>query len=134
MPAKVIRTSARFVKTAPDKIRILAGLVKGKNISKALDQLAFAGKYAATPLSMVLRQAKAQIKDQNLVENDFTVSEMRVDEGPKLKRRRIRHQGRSTAILKRMSHITIILKENDSQKSKVESRKEKPKLVKKEEV
>jgi large subunit ribosomal protein L22 len=126
MASKVIKTGARFVRTAPDKIRNLAGLVKGKNITKALEQVMFSGKYAAIPLSLVLKQARAQIKDQNLVEDNFKVSEMRVDEGPKLKRRRIRHQGRATAILKRMSHITIILTEKI-----VEIKENKPKLVKK---
>lgn len=128
MAINTVKSGARFVKTAPDKIRILAGLVKGKTLDKALDQLQFAGKYAAKPLSLVLRQLKAQIKDLNLLEDDFRVTEVRVDEGPKLKRRRIRHQGRSTAILKRMSHITVIMKEQ-----KVIVKKEvkdiKPKLV-----
>ncbi|MEI6040346.1 MAG: 50S ribosomal protein L22 [Candidatus Berkelbacteria bacterium] len=129
MPAKVVKTSARFIRTAPDKIRNLAGLVKGQTIEKALAQVMFSGKAAATPLTMVLKQARAQIKDQNLIEDNFKVAEMRVDEGPKLKRRRICHQGRSTAILKRMSHLTIILNE------KITVVKEnKPKLVKKEEV
>ncbi len=129
MAVKTIKTGARFVKTAPDKIRILADLVKGKTINYALDQLAFAGKYAALPLSLVLKQARAQIKDQNLVEEDFKVAEMRVDEGPKLKRRRIRHQGRATAILKRMSHITIIMTDNEANnvKSKAQKAIEKPK-------
>lgn len=119
-----IKTGARFVKTAPDKIRNLAGLVRGKTLDKALEQLAFAGKYAATPLSLVLRQAKAQIKDKNMLEDDFKIAEVRVDEGPKLKRRRIRHQGRATAILKRMSHITIILSNNGNPKSETRNPKQ----------
>lgn len=112
MSVTSVKSGARFVKTAPDKVRILAGLVKGKTVQKGLDQLQFAGKYAALPLGLVLKQLKAQLKDLNLVEDEFKVSEVRVDEGPKLKRRRIRHQGRSTAILKRMCHITIILEKS----------------------
>lgn len=114
-----IKSSARFVRTAPDKVRILSGLIKNKNIENALNQLAFAGKYAAKPLSLVLKQAKAQIKDKNYDEETMLIKEIRIDEGPKLKRRRIRHQGRATAILKRMSHITIILKNNVSTKSEI---------------
>jgi large subunit ribosomal protein L22 len=132
-----IKTGARFVRTAPDKIRNLAGLVRGKNLDYALQQLEFAGKFAAKPLGLVLKQAKAQIKDQNLVENDFTIKEVRVDEGPKLKRRRICHQGRSTAILKRMSHITITLTNDgnskfENRKSKIELKKPKQEENKKE--
>lgn len=129
MDTKTIKSGARFVKTAPDKVRNLAGLVRGKNLTKALEQLDFAGKYAALPLSLVLKQLKAQIKDINAVEDNFKIAEVRVDEGPKLKRRRIRHQGKSTPILKRMCHITVILKEQIS-----EIKVTKPKLAKKEEV
>ena len=125
MSVKTIQSGARFVRTAPDKIRLLAGLVKGKTLSKSLEQLQFAGKYAAKPLSLVLKQLKAQLKDQNLVEEDFKVAEIRVDEGPKLKRRRLRHQGRATAILKRLSHITIILTDKGSTKPEVKAVKAK---------
>ena len=104
-----IKTSARFVKTAPDKIRILSNLVKNQTITNAMNQLQFAGKYAAKPVILVLKQARAQIKDKGLIEDSLFVREIRVDEGPKLKRRRIRHQGRATGFLKRMSHIIIIL-------------------------
>jgi len=129
MQPVTIKSSARFVKNAPDKVRILAGLIKGRNLTKALDQLEFAGKYAAKPLELVLKQLRAQIKDFNASEEDYKIAEVRVDEGPKLKRRRICHQGRSTAILKRMSHITIIMKEKVAQVKEI-----KPKSNKKEEV
>lgn len=121
----MIKASSRFVRTTPDKVRILAGLVKNKNIDNALNQLQFAGKYAAKPLSLVLKQAKAQIKDKNFDEATMIVKEVRVDEGPKLKRRRLRHQGRATAILKRMSHITIILRDNGITKSSEKITKQK---------
>ena len=67
MSVSIVKSGARFVKTAPDKVRILAGLVKGKTLQKGLDQLQFAGKYAALPLSLVLKQLKAQLKDLNLI-------------------------------------------------------------------
>ena len=130
MTTEMIKSGARFVKTAPDKVRILAGLVRGKTLDKGLEQLEFAGKYAALPLSLVLKQLKAQIKDLGAIEDDYKVVEVRVDEGPKLKRRRIRHMGRSTAILKRMCHITVILKASTATVAKAKDIK--PKLEKKE--
>jgi large subunit ribosomal protein L22 len=130
MTANTIKSGARFVKTAPDKVRILAGLVRGKNLNYGIEQLEFAGRYAALPLSLVLKQLKAQIKDLGANEDDYIVAEVRVDEGPKLKRRRICHQGRSTAILKRMCHITVILKTKSVSVAKVKEIK--PKLEKKE--
>lgn len=130
MTANTIKSGARFVKTAPDKVRILAGLVRGKNLNYGIEQLEFAGRYAALPLSLVLKQLKAQIKDLGVNEDDYIVAEVRVDEGPKLKRRRICHQGRSTAILKRMCHITVILKTKSVSVAK--AKEIKPKLEKKE--
>lgn len=110
-----IRATAKFVRTAPDKIRILSNLVKNKTIKQALTQLNFSGRAAAKPIILVLKQAKDQAKDKN-IKGDLVVKTIQVDEGPKLKRRRIRHQGRATAILKRGSHITIVLSDNGNQK------------------
>lgn len=118
-----IKTTAKFIRTAPDKIRILSNLVKGKTIEQALIQLQFSGRAAAKPLILVLKQAKDQAKDKN-IKGDLVVKTMQVNEGPKLKRRRILHQGRATAILKRMSHITIVLSEQSNAKVKTQKVKE----------
>lgn len=116
-----IKSSRRFIKTAPDKIRILSQMLKGKNYPQAIAQLQFSAKAAAKPLILVLKQAKDQVKERALDEEQLIIREIRVDEGPKLKRRLIRHQGRSTPILKRMSHLTIIL--TDENKSEVQNQK-----------
>lgn len=100
---------ARFIKTAPDKIRILADLLKERKIEAALAQLSATNKIGAKSLSLVLKQAKGQIKDKNKEVTDFQIKSLQVDEGPKLKRRRICSKGRSTMILKRMAHIKITL-------------------------
>lgn len=118
-----VKSVLRFCKIAPDKIRVLSSLVKDKKYEYALGQLQFANKAGATPLSKILKTAKAQAQDKNLNMDSLIVKEIRVDEGPKLKRRRICSKGRATNILKRMSHVTIILEDNqgESQKSKVKS-------------
>lgn len=108
---------ARFIRTAPDKIRLLKAIIFRKTIEEALAQLRFSNKNAAKSLTLILKQASAQIKDKNGEINTFRVDELRVDEGPKLKRRRIRHQGRATAILKRMSHITLVLSDGAGEKA-----------------
>lgn len=109
---------ARFIKTAPDKIRILADILKERKIEAALAQLGATNKIGAKSLSLVLKQAKGQIKDKNKEVMDFQIKSLQVDEGPKLKRRRICSKGRSTMILKRMAHITIILTDNENDKLK----------------
>lgn len=99
----------RFVRTPPDKVRVAAVLARAKKIRVALDCLKFCNLAAAKPLELTLKSALAVAKDKDIVEDNLRVLRIQVNEGPKLKRRRIVHQGRSTAILKRMSHITVVL-------------------------
>lgn len=119
-----ICAKAKFIRTAPDKIRILSNLVKGKSIAQAITQLTFSGRAAAKPLILVLKQAKDIAKDKN-IQGELVVKTLQVNEGPKLKRRRIRQQGRSTAILKRGSHITIVLTDAGNNKIDNKIKKEK---------
>ena len=100
----------RFVRTAPDKIRLVSGLIIGKKPEVALEILQFTPKAAVKPLILTLKSALSLAKD-TLDSSDLVIKQVRVDEGPKLKRRRIIHRGRATTILKRMSHITIVLRE-----------------------
>lgn len=100
---------AKFIKIAPDKIRVLSSMIKNQKTDWALSQLEYAGISGASPLINALNQALDQVKSKSLNPDDFRILTTQVDEGPKLKRRRILHQGRSTMILKRMSHVTVIL-------------------------
>lgn len=100
---------AKFIKIAPDKIRVLSSMIKNHKTDWVLDQLTYAGIAGAKPLINALKQAIDQVKSKNLNPDDFSILTTQVDEGPKLKRRRILHQGRSTMILKRMSHVTVII-------------------------
>ncbi len=121
-PIEII-SRRRFVKNAPDKIRFAAGLIKNKNLDQAMDALKFSNLAASKPLLLNLKQALSQAKDKDIPTENLSVKIIKVDEGPKLKRRRIIHQGRSTAILKRMAHVTIIL--TDDGKSKIKNQKSK---------
>lgn len=118
-----IKARAKYVKTTPDKARILSKLVVNKNPEVAITQLKFSGRDAAKYIILVLKQGMDQVKTKGLELKDFRVQTFQVDEGPKLKRRRIRHQGRATAILKRMAHLTIVLTDDGNQKSKAKSQK-----------
>lgn len=124
MSGKELVSQRRFVKTAPDKIRRLASLIKGKKISTALDIMKFSNLAAAKPLNLTLRHVLSLAKDRDLNQDDLYILRIRVDEGPKLKRRRIIHQGRSTAILKRMSHITVVLTDKPNLKLKTKKAEE----------
>lgn len=113
----------RFVKNAPDKVRLAGSLIKGKNLSQAMDILRFTKLAAAKPLLLILKQGLSLAKDKDIPTENLQIKIIRIDEGPKLKRRRIVHQGRSTAILKRMAHVTVIL--TDDEKSKIKNQKSK---------
>lgn len=112
----------RFVRTPPDKVRLVSGLIIGKKPEVALEILQFTPKAAVKPLILALKSAISLAKD-TLNSSDLVIKQVRVDEGPKLKRRRIIHRGRATSILKRMSHITVVLSDNGN--SKLEARNSK---------
>jgi large subunit ribosomal protein L22 len=112
----IIATRSRFVRNTPDKIRVLQDLIKNKDLDTALVNLENANKASAKSLILIIKQAKNEIKTKDKNVDKFKIIELRVDEGPKLKRRRFLHQGRATMILKRMAHITIVLSDNEKMK------------------
>ena len=102
MEAKAI---ARHIRIAPRKIRIVADLVRGKNIGEAFAILKFTPKVGADVVEKVMRSAIAN------AEHNLYVSEIFVDQGPTLKRIHPRSRGQAFKILKRTSHVTVVVKE-----------------------
>jgi large subunit ribosomal protein L22 len=106
------RATAKYIRISPQKVKLVVDLVRGKKIGDAQKILMFTRKYAASAVGKVLSSAVANARQNaNMDENILYVKEIFVDQGPSLKRWRARAQGRAAAIKKRMSHITIILKE-----------------------
>ena len=105
----------RFIKISPDKIRPIINLIRGKKASYAINQLTFLNKSAASSVKEIVKSAIASAKDRDAELEQLTIKTIFTDEGPRLKRRRVVHKGRATAINKRMSHITIILSDNKSE-------------------
>ena len=118
--------TARFVRMAPRKTRLLVALVRGRSIADARRQLSFSTKDAAEPVLKVLNSAVANATN-NLKMDPATliVAKAWVDEGPTTHRYTPRAQGRATPIRHRSSHIHIVVEE------KVKSEKEKVVAVKK---
>ena len=109
MEAKAI---ARHIRIAPRKIRIVADLVRGKNIGEAFAILKFTPKVGADVVEKVMRSAIANAEhnfDMNV--DNLYVSEIFVDQGPTLKRIHPRSRGQAFKILKRTSHVTEVVKE-----------------------
>lgn len=99
--------------TSPRKMRLVADLVRGEKIEKALAILKFSHKEASGRLEKLLLSAianwQAKNEDANIEEADLFVKEIRVDGGSMLKRLRPAPQGRAHRIRKRSNHVTIVL-------------------------
>jgi len=105
-----------YIRIAPRKMRLLADLVRGKKVDKAMVLLDFNLKKGGVPIKKLLAQAVANAKDNSESGNQLDssllyISKITVDEGPKLKRWRARARGRAARIHKKTSHITVILDE-----------------------
>jgi large subunit ribosomal protein L22 len=104
------RAKARYVRITPRKARRVVDLIRGMPAGQAQAALAFAPQSASDPVGKVLASAIANAGQVRPVDADqLVVSRAWVDEGPTLKRFRPRAQGRGYRILKRTSHITVIV-------------------------
>lgn len=102
------------LRQAPRKVRLVADLIRGRSASEAETILRFAVKRPALPLVKLLKSGvSAALQKGAAREESLVISQITVDEGPKLKRAMPRAQGRSYAIQKKTSHVTIVLKEKE---------------------
>jgi len=111
-----IRVEKKFIRISPDKIRLVAEFIKNKDAEIAISELKFIGKSAASTVIEIIKSGISAAKDKDLDINKLQIKNIIVNEGAKLKRRRIIHRGRATAIAKRTSHIILILDDNENNK------------------
>lgn len=103
---------ARQVRMSARKARLVADLIRGKQVEEALLVLRFTPKKAASILAKTLRSAIANATDtQNVDPDDLYVKRVYIDGGATLKRFRPRAHGRATPIRKRTSHFTVVVDE-----------------------
>jgi len=110
--------SARHVRIAPRKARMVIDLVRGKPILEALDILQFTQKRAAPLIAKVIESALRNVEESDVLDwdlDDLEVAKAYVNEGPTLKRFKPRAMGRATTIQKKTSHINIELEPRDSE-------------------
>jgi len=109
------KAQARFVRVTPQKARRVVDLIRGKQADVAVATLKFAPQAAGETVRKVVESAianarvKADRASEAFDEHSLVVIEAYVDEGPTLKRFRPRAQGRASQILKRTSHITVVV-------------------------
>jgi len=99
-----------FARISPQKARLVADQIRGKNVDQALEILTFSNKKAAELIKKVLESAIANAEHNEGADiDDLSVAKIFVDEGPIMKRIMPRAKGRADRILKRSSHITVVV-------------------------
>ena len=110
----VVRASARYVRVAPRKARLVADQVRGLPIDRARALLQFSPRSVALDIQKLIDSAASNAENNHeLVADDMLISEITVNEGPTLRRYRPRALGRATRINKRTSHISVALTPED---------------------
>ena len=114
------RAIARQIRMSPRKVRLVVDQIRGRSVNEAYAILQFSKKAAADPVGKTLRSAVANAQYRAQDEGDvvdvdeLVVSKAYVDEGTTLRRWRARAMGRASPILKRTSHITVVVDKRES--------------------
>lgn len=118
---KTYTSTQKFIRMSPTKIRVVVTAIKGMAPEKAVEVLPYTSKAAALPLQKVIKSAIANAKMQGAKGDDLIFKEIQVGEGPRLKRARAASRGRYHSIVKKMSHIRVVLtlKSKPAKKSEV---------------
>lgn len=107
------RAVQRHLRRSARKVRLVADLVRRKNVQEALDQLAYTNKGAAMDVAKVIKSAAANMRDrfeEEVIENeDLYIKAIFVDEGTTMKRIQPAPQGRAHPIRKRSCHINVVV-------------------------
>jgi large subunit ribosomal protein L22 len=107
-----VRAIERHIRMSPQKVRLVLDVVRGKPANEALAILKFLPHRAARPVAKAVKAAVANAENNfNLDPDDLVITRCAADEGRTLKRWRPRARGRVNQILKRSSHITVVVAE-----------------------
>ena len=107
-----VQAQAKWVRTSPRKVRLVAQTLRDLPVSEALVACSFMPRAAARDVAKVIRSAQANAENNfNLVKDDLVVKDIRVEPGPMLKRGQPRAMGRLFSVFKRTSHITAIVED-----------------------
>ncbi len=105
----------KYARVSPQKARLVAALVKGEPVESALNTLKFSPKKSAHIIKKILESAIANAEHNDGADIDeLKVANVQVDEGPVYKRMHARAKGRGNRIVKRTSHITVVVADKES--------------------
>ena len=109
-----IRAHLRFLSISAQKVRLVVDLVRGKNAVQAMEILRFAPQNAALPVGKLLASAVANAEENfGVSRDDLFVATIFADEAPTRKWRRFGARGRFKPVLRRSSHVTVVLRERE---------------------
>ena len=128
-----MKATLKNYRQSPRKVALAASLVRGKTVSQALVQLKFAVKRASSPMIKLIESAVSNARNSGVSNPEsLIIKEIRVDKGVTLKRMMPRARGSAARILKRSSHVLLVLGEGKpSKKAKKAEITEAPVKVKK---
>ena len=110
-----IQAHLRFLSISAQKVRLVVNLVRGKSATQALEILRFTPQSAALPVSKLLASAVANAEENfGVSRDDLFVAKIFADEAPTRKWRRFGARGRFKPILRRSSHVTVVLRERET--------------------
>lgn len=121
---QTVTAHQKFIRQTPRKLRLVADLVRGMSVDQAMAQLNHSPKRAASTIKHVLTQAQNNAVNNNqLNPGSLVVNEVQIQEGPTFKRWQPVSRGRAHPILKRSSHIKIVLHGDTQDAGKTQSKK-----------
>lgn len=107
-----VKATAKFVRRSPQKVRLVMDAVRGKRVDEAVAILRFLPQGAANEILNVVKSAAANAENNfQMAPEDLWIKRIYADEGPTFKRFRARARGMASPILKRTSHITVVVEE-----------------------
>ncbi len=117
---------SKYIRMSPRKVRLVADGIRKMAPREALTLLEAMNKRAAKPLAETLKQAMGNaVNNFKLNEENLVIKEVQIGEGPTLKRWRAAARGRAHRVLKRTSHIRVVLEEKPGEKQKIKDKKPK---------
>lgn len=107
-----VKASLKYARVGAQKARLVADMVRGKDVNEAVKTLTFMNKKTAGLVKKLIESAVANAEDKKVMDVDtLYVKSIWVDQGPVMKRFRPRAQGRAFGVRKKMSHINVVLEE-----------------------
>ena len=109
-----VRATHKYLRMTPRKVRLIVDTVRGKPVKQALDMLKFMNRAAAREVAETVKSAAANAEQNNHLDPaDLYIAEIFADEAPTAKRWQPGPRGRANPILKRSSHITVVVRDRE---------------------